>query len=99
MLELVVKHGESREVLRCVEFVRVLLADSISRWHSSFRTRRSHSSPPPKVSHYFRQGLETLNHTFKPKFYVKSLILLFTILYEKVKLKRLVWEVFGIIFQ
>ncbi|BBN08972.1 hypothetical protein MPTK1_4g16060 [Marchantia polymorpha subsp. ruderalis] len=49
MLELVVKHGESREVLRCVEFVRVLLADSISRWHSSFRTRRSHSSPPPKV--------------------------------------------------
>ncbi|KAL3687834.1 hypothetical protein R1sor_014143 [Riccia sorocarpa] len=49
MLELVVKHGNSGEVLRCVEFVRVLLADCISRWHSTFRTRRSHSAPPPKV--------------------------------------------------
>ena len=49
VLELVVKHGEIHEVLRCVEFIRVLLADNISRWHTAYRTRRSPALPSLKV--------------------------------------------------
>lgn len=50
MLELVVKYRKSDEVLGCVEYIRVLLADNISRWHSAYRTRRDPSLPPPRVS-------------------------------------------------
>lgn len=49
MLELVVKYKNSDEVVRCVEFIRVLLVDSISRWHSAYRTRRAPGLPPPRV--------------------------------------------------
>lgn len=49
MLELVVKYRRSDEVLGCVEFIRVLLVDSISRWHSAYRTRRDPGLPPPRV--------------------------------------------------
>lgn len=49
MLELVVKYRQSDEVLGCVEFIRVLLVDSISRWHSAYRTRRDPGLPPPRV--------------------------------------------------
>ncbi len=47
MLELVVKQGETHEIMRCVEFVQVLLADNISRWHSAYRTRRDPSVVAP----------------------------------------------------
>ena len=50
MLELVVKYRKSDEVLGCVEYIRVLLVDSISRWHSAYRTRRDPGLPPPRVS-------------------------------------------------
>uniref|UniRef100_A0A7I4BIE9 Uncharacterized protein n=1 Tax=Physcomitrium patens TaxID=3218 RepID=A0A7I4BIE9_PHYPA len=50
MLELIVKYRQSEEVLNFVlEFIRALLADSISRWHSAFRTRRDPGFPPPRV--------------------------------------------------
>ncbi|CAM6096311.1 unnamed protein product [Calypogeia fissa] len=48
-VELIVSHGGSRAVLRCVEFVRVLLADSIARWHGAFRTRWPHRVSQTKV--------------------------------------------------
>ena len=49
MLELVVKYRRSDELVGCVEYIRVLLVDSISRWHSAYRTRRDPDLPPPRV--------------------------------------------------
>lgn len=49
MVELIVSHGGSRAVMRCVEFVRVLVADSIARWHGAFRTRWPHRVSQTKV--------------------------------------------------
>ncbi|KAG0556564.1 hypothetical protein KC19_11G062900 [Ceratodon purpureus] len=49
MLELVVKYRKNDELLGCVEYIRVLLVDSISRWHSAYRTRRNPDLPPPRV--------------------------------------------------
>lgn len=50
MLELVVKYRQSDEMLRCVEFIRILLADNISSWHSAYRTRRNPALPPARVT-------------------------------------------------
>lgn len=50
MLELVVKYRQGDEMLRCVEFIRILLADNISGWHSAYRTRRNPALPPARVT-------------------------------------------------
>lgn len=51
ILELVFEHGGQRELAKCAELVRTLLADWITRFHSSFRVRSPSSPATVEVGH------------------------------------------------
>lgn len=51
MLEIIVREGGENEVQQCMEFLRALLSDGISYWHSSNRVHKHHTSASLQVMH------------------------------------------------
>ncbi|XP_024519499.1 uncharacterized protein LOC112342233 [Selaginella moellendorffii] len=49
VLELVMEHGQARQLEACAEFVRALLADSISHWYGAFRRQQTASADKDRM--------------------------------------------------